>query len=112
MYDQESFEFLNTVQTLNGVQDIKNMAKEIKEEFSQVTQISRVFLRDQQNPLEAWNDKKFQSNLAFTKDSFIVVLDIFKHKLLKPSTPSVPSISQLLKLTLFLQYLRSISYYR
>ena len=97
---------------LNDVQDILDTNARLTEIRNQLRIPRRIF-RDQLNPLEYYaSAEKFRKNLIFSKDGFLFVLDIFKHKLTKPDNPSCPSISPLLRLTVFLHYLRSNDFYR
>ena len=83
--------------------------EEIRNQF----RVQRRIFRDQQNPLEYYRtNEEFQRNLAFFKDGFLFILDTFKDILTKPYCPSSPTISPLLRLTVFLHYLRSCDFYR
>ena len=94
---------------VNGFNNIRHMARRIRE--LRVPKVPYVYFRDQQNPLEFYNDEKFQANLAFSKNAFLMILDIFKDKLAK-HTSNKYNISPLLRLTVFLQYMRSNEFYR
>ena len=102
----EDFPIVNDVQ---DILDTQTRLNEIRNQF----RIPRRIFRDQMNPLEYYaNPKKFKDNLIFSKDGFLHLLGIFKDKLTKPNNPGSPSISPLLRLTLYLHYLRSSSFYR
>ena len=76
-------------------------------------QIRQNHLRDMVNPLEAYSDIQFQQNFAFTKPTFNMIFDIFKDELASLKTRSDDFyLPPVLKLIIFLQYLRSNSFYR
>ena len=96
---------------LHDVQDYLETEARLEEIRNQF-RVPRRILRDQQNPLEYYRtNEEFQMQLAFFKDGFLFILDTFKDKLTKPYCPSSPTISPLLRLTLFLHYLRQCNKY-
>ena len=102
----EHFPILNDLQ---GILDTNERLNAIRHQL----RIPRRILRDQQNPLEYYRGaEEFRSNLIFSKDGFLYILDLFKDKLTKRYNPGSPTISPLLRLTVFLHYLRSNSFYR
>ena len=103
------FEDFPLFQDVQDYLEIETRLEEIRNQF----RVPRRILRDQQNPLEYYRtNEEFQMQLAFFKDGFLFILDTFKDKLTKPYCPSSPTISPLLRLTLFLHYLRSNDFYR
>ena len=105
-------DLLEDFPVLNDVEDILDTDSRVTEIRNQF-RFSRSLFRDQQNPLEYYrNPEKFRKNLIFSKDGFLHLLGIFKDKLTKPNNPGCPSISPLLRLTVYLHYLRSNSFYR
>ena len=97
-------------QLIEDIQNIQQLGDDLHE-IARV-RVPRVVFRDQENPLEALSDFDFKANLAFTKDGFLFILDIFKDKIDRPSANPDYYISPLLRLTIFLQYLRSNGFYR
>ena len=77
--------------------------EEIEEELQPHRKIPRVNLIDAQNPLEYYNGDSFHSYMAFTKEQFLIVLDIFKDTF----ATSIPAHSPLVQLTVFLRYVKS-----
>ena len=109
----ESFnteEFSNTLETLEAVSRIENLAGDIRD-LNSGQHIPRGILRDFGNPLEALSDKQFQSAHAFSKDKFLHVFDLFKTEL-QPSNPGRHVVPPLIKFSTFLFYLRSNGFYR
>lgn len=75
--------------------------------------IERNILRDNINPLESYDDLKFRQNFAFSKATFLLVFDVFKDQLATRESPEDGYyLSPMLRLLIFLQYLRSNSFYR
>ena len=107
----ENFPLLDDLQD-DDWQDILDTNERLTEIRNQLRIPRRIF-RDQLNPLEHYrSSEEFRNNLIFSKDGFLFILDIFKDILTKPYNPGSPTISPLLRLTVYLHYLRSNSYYR
>ena len=107
-----SLEFSNTVQLLEKVDSVYQTARELDDLNTLVNPpVPRVIFRDQLNPLERYNDKDFKANYGFSKDGFMHVLDIFEPKLQARTNRSQPH-TPLLKLSVYLQYLRYLSLIR
>ena len=102
-----SLEFSNTLQLAEDVDSVLQTAQEIDNIQNCFPSVPRVVFRDQLNPLEVYNDFNFKANFGFSKDGFINVLDIFKSRLESKTNRTSP-ISPLLKLSVFLQYLRLV----
>ena len=103
----ESLEFSNTLNLAQEVDCVLQTAQEIENLQTCFPSVPRVVFRDQLNPLEVYNDFNFKANFGFSKDGFINVLDIYKNRLESKSNRGNP-ISPLLKLSVFLQYLRLV----
>ena len=97
----------NTVISANRINQLHNDLQNMQ------VPIPRTYLRDQQNPLESYSDKLFTQNFAFTKATFRTIYDIFEDDLENAQTNFKDLyLPPLLKLTIFMQYLRSNSFYR
>ena len=96
--EEEDLEQFNDF--LEGLNDITETANDLSG-IRSLGRVPRVEFRDQENPLEAMREKEFKENLAFTKDGFLHVLELFKDKIRRPCHNE---ISPLLKLTVYLQY--------
>ena len=106
---QEMQDIFDTDADVQDILDTEARLVEIRNQF----RIPRRIFRDQLNPLEHYRtSEEFQKNFGFFKDGFLFILDIVKDKLTKPYNPGSPTISPLLRLTVFLHYLRSNSFYR
>ena len=103
----ESLEFSNTLNLAQEVDCVLQTAQEIDNLQTCFPSVPRVVFRDQLNPLEVYNDFNFKANFGFSKDGFINVLDIYKNRLESKSNRGNP-ISPLLRLSVFLQYLRLV----
>ena len=102
--------FRRTFSTLVNVDRINRFQEEQR---NLIPPVPRTYFRDQQNPLETYSDELFQRNFAFTKTTFRNVFDIFKDDLAAPHiNNSEPHLPPLLRMTVFMQYLRSNSFYR
>ena len=104
--EEEDLEQFNDF--LEGLNDIRETANDLSG-IRSLGRVPRVEFRDQENPLEAMREKEFKENLAFTKDGFLHVLELFKDKIRRPCHNE---ISPLLKLTVYLQYVRSNDFYK
>ena len=99
--EEEDLEDFNDF--FDGLNDIRETANDLSG-IRSLGRVPRVEFRDQENPLEAMREKEFKENLAFTKDGFLHILELFKDKIRRPCPNE---ISPLLKLTVYLQYVRS-----
>ena len=93
-----------------GLNDIRETANDLND-IRRLGRVPRVVFCDQENPLEALREKEFKENLIFSKDGFLHILELFKDKIRRPCHQSA-EISPLLKLTTYLQSVRSNDFYR
>ena len=107
MEEFASLEFSNTLHLAQEVDSVLQTAQELDNLQTCFPSVPRVVFRDQLNPLEVYNDFNFKANFGFSKDGFINVLDIYKSRLESKTNRGNP-ISPLLKLSVFLQYLRFV----
>ena len=104
-------QFENNFPLLRRVQQIENVEAELNE-ILRLFRIPRRIFRDQENPLEYYRtEKEFKEKIGFSKDGFRFLFDIFKNKLERPFNPGSPTISPLLRLTIFLWYLKHAEFY-
>ena len=101
-------EFQNPFQLIEEVQNVQRLNEDLRE----IARVPRVVFRDQENPLEALSEFEFKANLAFSKDGFMHIFNIFKDKLESSCANQNVYISPLLKLTTFLEYMRGNGFYR
>ena len=102
--------FQNVLQVANTVRRMQIFHHELQEVRPT---IPRNILRDQLNPLEAYNDVQFRRNFAFTKETFIRVFRIFENELtVYDKQGDTFYLPPMLRLIIFMQYLRSNSFYR
>ena len=105
-------DFLNNFQTdFQLIEEIQN-TQEIFEEQHEIAQVPRVVFRDQQNPLESLSEFDFKANLAFSKDGFLHIFNIFKNKIERRAANKKLYIPPLLRLTTFLEYARGNGFYK
>ena len=95
---------------LEGLNDIVHTTNDLAE-IRREARVPRRVLRDAENPLEYFNEKDFKANLAFSKDGFVFVLEKFQDKIRRPFHDGL-EISPMLRLTVYLQYIRSNNFYR
>ena len=99
-------EFYEDFPLLANVQEILDTERRLNE-IRNYFRVPRTILRDQLNPMEHYNERKFKDNLGFSKNGFLFMLNIFKGKLDRGYNPGSPTISPLNRLAIYLHYLRS-----
>ena len=104
--EEEDLEQFNDF--IEGLNDIRETANDLSG-IRRLGRVPRVEFRDQENPLESFREKEFKEIFAFTKDGFLHILELFKNKIRRPRHAE---ISPLLKLTVYLQYVRSNDFYK
>ena len=107
MEEEELEQFNDFFEGLNDIRETANDLSDIR----RLGRVPRIVFRDQENPLEALREKEFKENLIFSKDGFLHILELFKDKIRRPCHQSA-EISPLLKLTVYLQYVRSNDFYK
>ena len=113
-HNQNSIEmdFENNFQTeFQLLDDIQNTQR-LFEEQREIARVPRAVFRDQENPLESLSESDFKANLAFSKDGFLHIFNIFKKKLKVRSANENLYIPPLLRLYTFLEYVRGNGFYR
>ena len=104
--------FQRTTNTVNQVERLQALDQEVRNLQLENQRVARTFLRDQLNPLESYSDHLFKQNFAFTKETFVNIYNIFKDELTVAPCNYGPYIPPILRFTIFMQYLRSNSFYR
>ena len=107
MEEEDLEQFNDFFEGLNEIRETANDLSGIR----RLGSVPRVMFRDQENPLESMREKEFKENFVFSKDGFLHILDLFKEKIRRPCHQSA-EISPLLKLTVYLQSVRSNDFYK